>query len=220
MKVQGGLGGIYVYATYTASTIAFVENTPLADTITDSAEGFLTAGFVVGMTITITGTGGATNDQDVTIAALTAGTITLAITDDVTDESASASITMATPAYGYQVLGFRQWSGTNGMEKVDATCFEDYPYRTHKLTIADWNASFTGFWLSTERDSWLGRELHMMLFSRFASSPSASDPAVYWSGHATVTDIPIDVAVDQLVNESVTVAGNGTLTEYIKTTSW
>ena len=60
MKVQGGLGGIYVYATYTASTIAFVENTPLADTITDSAEGFLTAGFVVGMTITITGTGGGT----------------------------------------------------------------------------------------------------------------------------------------------------------------
>jgi hypothetical protein len=217
MKIQGGLGGIFAYATYTASTIAFVEGGANADTITDSANGFLTAGFVVGMTITITDT--VSNNKSVTIAALSAGVITLLSTDDLTDEG-EGSATLATPAYGYQVLGFKQWAGSNGLEKVDSTCFENYPYRTHKTTIADWSATFDGFWLSTERDSWLGRKLHLRLFQRFALSPSATDPAVYWSGDGTVTDIPIDVPVDALVNESITIAGNGVLTPTLKTTSW
>lgn len=217
MKVQGGLGGIYAYATYTASTIAFVEGGASPDTITDSANGFLTAGFVVGMTITITDT--VSNNKDVTIAAVTAGVITVLATDDLTDE-VEGSATLATPAYGYQVLGFKQWTGSNGIEKVDATCFENYPYRTHKTTIKDWSATFAGFWLSTERDSWLGRTLHLRLFERFALSPSATDPAVYWSGDATITDIPHDLAIDTLINESITVAGNGALVETIKTTAW
>ena len=217
MKVQGGLGGIFAYATYTASTIAFVEGGGNPDTITDSANGFLTAGFVVGMTITITDT--VSNNKDVTIAALAAGVITVLASDDLTDE-AEGSATLATPAYGYQVLGFKQWTGSNGIEKVDSTCFENYPYRTHKVTLKDWSATFAGFWLSTERDSWLGRELNLRLFERFALSPSATNPAVYWSGVATVTDIPRDLAIDTLVNESITVAGNGALEETIKTTAW
>jgi uncharacterized membrane protein len=217
MKMQGGLGGIFAYATYTASTISFHENTPSADTIEDSASGFLTAGFVVGMTVTITDT--ASNNKNVTIAALTASVITLLSTDDLTDE-AEGSATIATPTYGYQVLGFKQWSGSNGIELVDSTCFENYPFRTHKTTLKDWSATFDGFWLSTERDSWLGRKLHLRLFQRFALSPSATDPAVYWSGDATVTDIPISAPLDTLVNESITVAGNGVLTPTLKTTSW
>jgi hypothetical protein len=217
MKMQGGLGGVYVYATYTASTLSFHENTPLADTIEDSANGFLSAGLVVGMTITISDT--ADNNKDVTIAALTVGVLTVLLTDDLTDEI-EGSATLTTPAYGYQVLGFKQWTGSNGIEKVESTCFEDYPFKTHKLTLKDWSATFTGFWLSTERGSWLGRELHFMLFQRFALSPSATNPAVYWSGHATVTDIPENWAIDTLINQDITIAGNGVLTPTTKTTAW
>jgi hypothetical protein len=169
------------------------------------------------MTITITDT--VSNNKNVTIAALTASVITLLSTDDLTDE-AEGSATIATPAYGYQVLGFKQWSGSNGIELVDSTCFENYPCRTHKTTLKDWSATLDGFWLSTERDSWLGRKLHLRLFQRFALSPSATNPAVYWSGDATVTDIPITAPLDTLVNESITVAGNGVLTPTLKTTSW
>jgi len=219
MKIQGGLGGIYIYATYTASTISFHENTPSADTIEDSANGFLTAGFVVGMSVTITDT--ALNNGTYTITALTTvlGVGIMTIAEDLADE-VEGSATIATPAYGYQALGFKQWTGTNGIEKIDSTCFENYPYRTHKVSLKDWSATLTGFWMSVERDTWLGRKLHLRLFQRFALSPSASNPAVYWSGDASITDIPFDGAIDTLVNESITVAGNGVLTPTVKTTAW
>jgi hypothetical protein len=57
--------------TGTIATLAF----PTATTITDSASGFVTAGFVVGQTIAITTTDG-TNDGNAIITAVTAGTIT------------------------------------------------------------------------------------------------------------------------------------------------
>jgi hypothetical protein len=217
MQIQGGLGGIYAYATYTASTIAFVEGGASADTITDSANGFLTAGFVVGMVITISDT--ASNNKTVTIAALTAGVITLLTTDDLTDE-AEGSATLATPAYGTQLIGFRQWGGVNGVELVDKTCYENYPFRRFATTIKNWDATFDGFWLSIERDSWLGRTLHLRLFRRFALNPSASDPAIFWSGNGIIGDIAEGVPVDALVNKSFTVRGDGVLTETYKTDVW
>jgi len=217
MQVQGGLGGIYAYATYTASSIAFVEGGVSADTITDSANGFLDAGFVVGMDITISDT--ASNNKTVTIAALTAGVITLLTTDDLTDE-VEGSATLVTAAYGTQLIGFRQWGGVNGVELKDKTCFENYPYRRFAATIKNWNATFEGFWLSIERDSWLGRTLHLRLFKRFALDPSASDPAIFWSGDGIIGDIPEGVPVDALISQSFTVQGDGVLAETYKTDAW
>lgn len=79
-------------ATQTAATIAFVNSNP--DTITDSGNGFVTAGFKRGQTITITGS--VSNNGTFTIASVTAGTITLISTDSLTAESAGASVTIAT----------------------------------------------------------------------------------------------------------------------------
>lgn len=217
MQVQGGLGGIYAYATYTASTISFHENTPSADTIEDSANGFLNAGFVVGMVITISDT--VSNNKSVTIAGLTAGVITLLSTDDLTDE-AEGSATLATPAYGTQLIGFRQWNGVDGAEIVDKTCFEDYPFKRFTTALKNWTANFDGFWLSIERDSWLGRTLHLRLFQRFALSPSASDMAIFWSGDGIIGDIPSGVPVDALVSQSFSVQGDGVLIKTYKTDAW
>lgn len=77
-------------ATYTASTIAFVDSNP--DTITDSANGFVTAGFVAGDIITITGS--ASNNKTFTIVTVAAGTLTLVSTDSVVATGAGASITI------------------------------------------------------------------------------------------------------------------------------
>jgi hypothetical protein len=73
-----------------AATIAFNENTGLADTITDSGNGFLVAGFQPGDSITVTGS--ASNDGTYVIDTVTAGTITLLAREDLTTEAVGATV--------------------------------------------------------------------------------------------------------------------------------
>ena len=76
-----------------AATIAFSENTPESDTITDSGNGFLIAGFQAGDQITITSTS-ALNNGTYVIASVVAGTITLLMRNDLTTETAAAAGTV------------------------------------------------------------------------------------------------------------------------------
>lgn len=78
-----------------ATTIAFSENTPDADTITDSGSGFLTAGFQAGDQITVSGS--ASNDGTYVIASVVAGTITLLGRNDLTTEAAGATVKITAP---------------------------------------------------------------------------------------------------------------------------
>jgi len=78
-----------------AATIAFVENTASADTITDSANGFLTAGFQPGDQITVSGS--ASNDGTYVIDTVVAGTITLKSREDLTTEAAGATVKIVAP---------------------------------------------------------------------------------------------------------------------------
>tara|TARA_R100000808_G_scaffold6284_1_gene18818 strand:+ start:412 stop:3027 length:2616 start_codon:yes stop_codon:yes gene_type:complete len=85
---------------YTASTIAFVEGDPSStglehnDRITDSAKNFVKEGFLKGMTITVSNAGTGGNNGDYLLVQVTEDTLLIAPTDDVADESASASITI------------------------------------------------------------------------------------------------------------------------------
>lgn len=72
--------------------IAFVDSDP--DTITDTGNGFITAGFEAGQKITVSGAAQAGNNADFTIATVAAGTITLVSGDALTVESASNAITI------------------------------------------------------------------------------------------------------------------------------
>lgn len=76
-----------------AATIAFSENSADADTITDSGNGFLVAGFQAGDTITVSSVSGL-NDGTYTIATVAAGTITLLAKNDLTTETAGAAGTV------------------------------------------------------------------------------------------------------------------------------
>jgi len=84
-----------------ASTIAFVENDDEAiavgDTITDSASGFIVAGFQPGDVITVSGS--TSNDGTYTIKTVTAGTITLLDKDDLVDEGAAATVKITVTKY-------------------------------------------------------------------------------------------------------------------------
>jgi len=90
---RAGIAGattLKLQGSYTASTIAFSENGSVPDTITDSANGFLDAGFAPGDTISVSGT--ANNNRKFTIGSVDAGTITLVPDDQVTTEAAGASV--------------------------------------------------------------------------------------------------------------------------------
>lgn len=78
-----------------AATIAFNENTEAADTITDSASGFLVAGFQAGDQITVSGS--VSNDGTYTVASVTAGTITLLGRNDLTTEASGATVKLIAP---------------------------------------------------------------------------------------------------------------------------
>lgn len=75
------------FATETASTIAFVAATK---EITDSSNGFITAGFKSGMSISVSGT--SMNDGIYTIVSVTAGVIV--VKETLVDESAGSSFTL------------------------------------------------------------------------------------------------------------------------------
>lgn len=81
-----------VVANYTASTIAFVDSNP--DTITDSAAGFVTAGFTAGMKLQILGSTSNDSSDVVEIASVAAGTLTLTSAASLTTEGAGASVSI------------------------------------------------------------------------------------------------------------------------------
>lgn len=86
--------------TITGTGISFVDSDP--DTILDSGNGFLTAGFAAGQLIRPSGT--TKNNTDYTIDTVVAGTITLVSGDEVTAESAGTSFTIDAVFFEDEVL--------------------------------------------------------------------------------------------------------------------
>ncbi len=111
------------------TTIAFVAGTPgtVAPTITDSANGFVTAGFTAGDTLYVVGS--ASNVRTYTIGSVTAGTITLIMSDTLTSEIVGPSITLHT--------GEPTWASsrflTSGTRKITYLGVE-YPYTGGETT--------------------------------------------------------------------------------------
>jgi hypothetical protein len=88
--LEAAFFGSWDNAAITASTIAFVSGSPAA--ITDSGNGFVTAGFKVGNLIKVTGS--ASNNGYYTVAIAAAGTLTLATGETLTNESAGVPVTI------------------------------------------------------------------------------------------------------------------------------
>ena len=78
-------------STISGTTLAFVDGGVSSDTITDTGDGFVTAGFAAGDKIRVIGS--ASNDGDYLLTAAIAGTLTVA-TGSFTAETASESITI------------------------------------------------------------------------------------------------------------------------------
>lgn len=78
-----------------AATIAFVDGGAAADTITDSGNGFVVAGFQAGDQLTVAGS--VSNDGTYVISSVVAGTITLLARNVLTTEAAGATVTLTAP---------------------------------------------------------------------------------------------------------------------------
>jgi len=87
-----------------ATTIAFVDGGAGADTITDSGNGFLTAGLQAGDTFTVAGATTAGNNKSMVAVNVTAGTITLA-TAIVTAEAGKAGMTLTVTSTAAVMVG-------------------------------------------------------------------------------------------------------------------
>jgi hypothetical protein len=101
--------------TITGTTIAFVDSDP--DTITDSGNGFITAGFEAG---SITVSGSANNNGDFTVdrEGIAAGTLTLISSDSLTAEAAGATVTI-NQFEQYDVVKVGDWARENMYLKID-----------------------------------------------------------------------------------------------------
>ncbi len=92
---QAAIGAAYITdadGLITADTIAFVDGGANPDTITDSGNGFVAAGFIAGQVIAITGS--TSNNITVTIATVAVGTLTLVAADVLTAEIAGDTVTI------------------------------------------------------------------------------------------------------------------------------
>jgi len=76
------------------TTLAFVDGGVGSDTITDSASGFVTDGFQVGDTITISGATTEANDIEVELTAVAAGTLTFATGSISAEEAGAVGMTL------------------------------------------------------------------------------------------------------------------------------
>jgi hypothetical protein len=94
---------VFTSVTITGSDIAFVDGGATADTITQTAAGFVTSGFQAGMPVT----GSVTNPGPFRLVTVAAGTLTLHDDDSVTSESSGSSITLTSEdAFGYLPADF------------------------------------------------------------------------------------------------------------------
>lgn len=105
-EVHSWAGGITEIASSTATTLtmkgnvagttlSFQDNGADLDTIEDSANGFVVAGFQIGDTILVQGS--VSNDGEYTISDVTAGVLTLGVNDSLTTEAAGAAVVVKRP---------------------------------------------------------------------------------------------------------------------------
>lgn len=131
----------------TGTGIAFVDSNP--DTLTDTGSGFVTAGFVAGQKINVSGS--TSNDGTYTLATVAAGTLTLASTDSLTAEVKGDTVTItATDTYGTPVVAWS--SNATGVRCRLAPSGGRELTRDNNLVIANWYAYFDHGTDITEED--------------------------------------------------------------------
>lgn len=163
---------------YTASTISFHEGDPSAtglehnDRLQDSANGFLTAGFKVGMRITTSGASTPGNNQSgMVIVQVTDSTMLLSPAVDIAGETAGASVTISGDLIADDEYELGAFSETTGYP-AHVTLFEE------RLVFANTTANPQTLFFSVGGD-----------YTNFTAGTDADDALSYTIGSNQVNVI-------------------------------
>lgn len=203
----GKAGAIYYRkARIQGTTLAFVDSNP--DTITDSGNGFVTAGFAADDLIVVTGS--TNNDGTYTIdtGGVAAGTLTLIAGDTLVVEGASANIIIQEALPGTQVLGFSNWALDQIVDVLEVTRFEDVGVEKNITGVRRWTATADKFFETTQLTtaSWLGDELLVRYFFLYDDAPNITT-VYYQEGKCFVSGISPGTDTQGVANETITFAG-------------
>lgn len=223
--IAGKLGLLKIGGYIQAPTIAFVDGGGSDDTITDSGNGFLLAGFIVGQSYTISGSGD--NNYSFTPTGVAAGTLTVA-TGTVTAELAGALVTIKADPPGQTTYGIMSWGLTYNGEVVDVSTYDSVQANTNSErdyigTITGWTLNAGGYYDTgeTAEEDFVGRLRYFYIFPKYVASPSGGDPAYYYHGLGILTGINPDAPVDGVVSYPITIQGTGALSALVtKSSAW
>lgn len=218
-EITGKAGAVYYRkGSIAAITIAFHENTPSADTITDSGNGFVAAGFEDDDKITVTGTVG--NDGDYTIDTVAAGTLTLVAGDDLADEGVGTSFTIVESLPGTQLAGFFNWTISIDGEAHEVTDFQDSGNKTYLAGLKGWTATAEKHWMSEgNQGAWINADKTVRFFEVYDAAPNTTT-VYYFAGDCIVSGIETAVPVGDVVTQTLTFTGDGALTATTRSTAW
>ena len=208
-KKHAKTGALYFQPTITAITIAFNE-TATPDTITDSGNGFVTAGFKAGDIITVSGS--TSNDGDYTVVTVAAGTLTLGNGVLALDEVAGDNVTIFTALPGQAIAGFFGWGLTDTVDLAEVTDFVDgaVGFKRYIVGLEDWTGEASGFWLTDDFHHYtIGRELTIVFYEVYDDAPNVDTVHFLW-GRAIVGGIGVDSDVNDVIHENLTFQGTGT----------
>jgi len=210
-ETAGKLGAIYYRKAYIQGTgIAFNENTPSADTITDTGSGFAVAGFEAGDHITVSGS--ASNDGTYLIGSIVAGTITLDAADDLADEAAGATVTIVEAVPGTVVAGFHNWTIDDGVDLEEVTDFGDVGQAKHIATVYRWSATAEKYWQTdSHQEAWLGTEKLVRFFTLHDASPDVTT-VYFFEGNARISGIDTSTPVGGVIEQTLTFQGTAKAT--------
>lgn len=222
--IAGTAGMLRIGGYMEATTIAFVDSDP--DTLTDTGNGFLLAGFVAGDTITVSGS--TSNDGDYLIDTVVAGAITLDAGESLTAESAGDYVTIKGKAPGHTTYGIKDWGLTYNGEVVDISTYDTVQANTNNErdfigTVTGWTLTAGGYYDTgeTAEEDFVGRPRYFYIFPKYVASPAGGDPAYYYHGMGYITGVNPDSAVDTVVNYPITIQGSGALSALVtKSDAW
>lgn len=209
-KQYAKTGALYFAPFMTAITIAFTDDDP--DTITDSGNGFVAAGFKEGDLITVSGS--TSNDGNYTIdtGGVAAGVLTLIGGDSLTAEVAGDSVTVFVALPGQIVAGFFGWSVTDVIDVAEVTDFVDGAagFKKYITGLEDWTGDAAGYWLTDDFHHFMiGKELVIQFFEVYDAAPNVTTVHLL-RGKAIVTGIDVDTDVNDAIHENLTFQGTGT----------
>lgn len=116
-----------------------------------------------------------------------------------------------------QYGGFFNWTADHTCDVVDTTDFEDSGHRSYLAALDGWTATAERHWVDSGMKQYVGSSRMIMKFyadddSASKGIGSASDTGSRYEGYGIVVGLSPTVAVDTLVNESLSFQGTGQLT--------